>query len=504
MTRDQFTDFLRDPASIANYASDELQQLVADFPYCQPLRVLQLKQLKQNNSIQYSSRLKETAAYSPDRVKLYQVMNSKNKTTAPVVISAFPDLVENTIEQDPTLEKITTELPSEAEQAPISEFIDKTPEPEDVIQQTTSEEDKTSTVEAEEVSAQEIIVNRLKELNLWEEKTEEKTEEMQEAITEVITTTEAPVESTELVAEPYIAEESKEEESSKIEAIEPEETVEVITPSENAEQDDHYTLVSGYLESITQSNEMISPATSETSQHQTKEDETPVLSFTEWLKRKDFPHEDRKEESALISTTNIPAKEENSTPVVAKLLYLKEDIKESFEAEPIPTPAPANKSEENTTENIQVGAAIITNEPAPIETVRTLRTNEELGMKEVIRPIKKGRAAERKNKNKSEEKSDNQKPITNPKHQSTIIDRFIQEEPRITPIKATIYNPVNMARKSTVQPDDVVTETLAMIYAQQGNFEKAIAFYDKLSLKFPEKSVYFATLIQDLKNKQNQ
>ncbi len=501
MTRDQFTNFLRDPASIANFAGDELQQLVADFPYCQPLRVLQLKQLKLNNSIQYSSRLKETAAYSPDRVKLYQVMNSKNKASSPIGISAFPDLVENTIEQDPTLEQISTELPSEAEQAPISEFIDKNPEPEEVIQQTTSEEDKTSAVEAEEVSAQEIIVNRLKELNLWEEKTDEQ-QEKQVAIPEAIATTEAPIESTELVAEPYIAEENKEEESSKIEAIKPQETAAVITPSENAEQDDHNTLVSGYLESITQSNEMISPTASETSQHQTKEDETPVLSFTEWLKRKDFPHEDRKEESSLVSSTNIPAKEENSTPVVAKLLYLKEEIKESFKAEPVP--APANKTEEITTENIEVPAATITNEPAPIQTGRTLRTNEELGLKEVIRPIKKGRAAERKNKNKSEDKAESSKPTKNPEHQSQIIDRFIEEEPRITPIKATIYNPVNMARKSTVQPDDVVTETLAMIYAQQGNFEKAISFYEKLSLKFPEKSVYFASLIQELKNKQNQ
>lgn len=126
MTRDQFTDFLRDPASIANFAGDELQQLVADFPYCQPLRVLQLKQLKLNNSIQYSSRLKETAAYSPDRVKLYQVMNSKNKSTSPVGISAFPDLVENTIDQEPLIEEVKPELTSLIEETPMAAIPETT------------------------------------------------------------------------------------------------------------------------------------------------------------------------------------------------------------------------------------------------------------------------------------------------------------------------------------------------------------------------------------------
>ena len=60
-------------------------------------------------------------------------------------------------------------------------------------------------------------------------------------------------------------------------------------------------------------------------------------------------------------------------------------------------------------------------------------------------------------------------------------------------------NPVNMARKSVQESDELVTETLAAIYAQQGNFEKAISFYEKLSLKIPEKSAYFAALIKDLK-----
>jgi len=194
---------------------------------------------------------------------------------------------------------------------------------------------------------------------------------------------------------------------------------------------------------------MISPSVSETAPISNKEEETPVLSFTEWLKRKDFPHEERKESPA--TTNNIPALvEEEVTPVVAKLLYIKEEVKDSLEQPSTP------KVDEVKIENTEVPVASITPEPTPIQPGRTLRTNEELGLKEVIRPIKKGRAAERKNKNKAEDKADTQKASTNPDHQSKIIDRFIQEEPRITPIKATIYNPVNMARKSTIQPDDVV------------------------------------------------
>ena len=84
-----------------------------------------------------------------------------------------------------------------------------------------------------------------------------------------------------------------------------------------------------------------------------------------------------------------------------------------------------------------------------------------------------------------------------------LIDKFIKQEPRITPSKSAFYSPINMAKRSIIESDDIVSETLANIYAQQGNFQKAISFYTKLSLRFPEKSRYFAALIKELENKLN-
>jgi len=46
---------------------------------------------------------------------------------------------------------------------------------------------------------------------------------------------------------------------------------------------------------------------------------------------------------------------------------------------------------------------------------------------------------------------------------------------------------------------DICTETLAQVYAEQGYYEQAKSIYDKLILRYPEKSAYFASLIEKLK-----
>ena len=48
-----------------------------------------------------------------------------------------------------------------------------------------------------------------------------------------------------------------------------------------------------------------------------------------------------------------------------------------------------------------------------------------------------------------------------------------------------------------------VSETLAKIFAAQGNFPKAIYAYEQLIVIYPEKKIFFANQIEELTKKIN-
>ena len=83
---------------------------------------------------------------------------------------------------------------------------------------------------------------------------------------------------------------------------------------------------------------------------------------------------------------------------------------------------------------------------------------------------------------------------------SDLIDRFIRISPTIERLTPGDIQPVkDLSAESTDEHGKFITETLAKIYVNQGYYTKAINIYEKLSLHYPEKSAYFASRIEKIK-----
>ena len=85
---------------------------------------------------------------------------------------------------------------------------------------------------------------------------------------------------------------------------------------------------------------------------------------------------------------------------------------------------------------------------------------------------------------------------------SVILSKFLENEVCSAVESDTeIVAPVEeIAKKSNLLDDDLNTETMAVIFEKQQKFDKAIAVYEKLIVKYPEKSSIFASRIANLKN----
>jgi hypothetical protein len=79
-----------------------------------------------------------------------------------------------------------------------------------------------------------------------------------------------------------------------------------------------------------------------------------------------------------------------------------------------------------------------------------------------------------------------------------LIDRFIQKRPRLEPAK-TEAGQKDLSEPFIQTPEALMTETLAKVYVQQKNYDKALQAYKILILKYPEKSGFFADQIRAIK-----
>ena len=94
-------------------------------------------------------------------------------------------------------------------------------------------------------------------------------------------------------------------------------------------------------------------------------------------------------------------------------------------------------------------------------------------------------------------KLSNLKPIDRT-NETEKIDKFISEKPKLK-VEVNENDSNNDKIDNLSDQAGYMTETLAKLYLNQKNYEKAIQSYKILILKFPEKNSYFADQIKKIK-----
>lgn len=140
---------------------------------------------------------------------------------------------------------------------------------------------------------------------------------------------------------------------------------------------------------------------------------------------------------------------------------------------------------EKTTVTTTEKTTVATTEAPATEETKTMSAAERLKMRL------------NKYKNKTEEEKKEEQVSKN-----DLIDKFLKESPHIDRNKEVPT--ADLGQESNTPPEGIYSEKLATLYTEQKLYDKAIAIYNELILKNPEKSDIFAARITEINNlKQN-
>lgn len=440
MNTQQLIGWMENPGALGKEAGAQLETLTQSFPYFQTAHLLLIKSLHNQNSFLYNNQLKVTAAYASNRKVLYELITKKSnpEVQASTVNAEIPETVEEKTEPVISKEPETPEKETETIQPefPKKRFVSNPDEWESGMLRQLQLLHHWKTSPGADLK----IPTEKTGYSKAEEKriTEEKAEE---------------------IAEQKIAEE-KPTAADEINTL-----LYVLVEPDGAED-------------IT--------ATEEPEIETAAENETEIVAeeTAEWDVKIIEPEETETEEP--VAETEIP-----EDPVQQEIL--REAISSSIELEvddTLPSPEELVPGLKTVIPDKKPEIPVIL--PEKTEEKEPVQTEEPAGEMSFGAWLKQvGKMLAPKPEEKPVE------PVA-PKTNS-LIDKFIEDAPRIRGQKNTFYSPVNMAKKSVQESDEFITETLARIYVKQGNIPKAIRAYQKLSLKFPEKTTYFAALIEELK-----
>lgn len=548
-----YTYLMNKPDAITEKQAEALGSVLNEFPYFQSARALRLKGLYDQNSFKYNYALKVTAAHTADRSVLFDFITSESFTSiqseyydqklkdlleikvfdSEVVsfeeVNKTPEVRIDPIEQSilKSIKEATTvvfEAPVKEEEKteentfaePIKTEEESTIEPvneepivilsEEEILDTFKEVTEVEAVTEEAVNEQPIgILNEEEIFNSFQEvtKVEEKEEEpvIEETIItpseEEILNTFKKVDEVE-ITEPIIEEEilSTFEEITTADIKEETEPIineSVVTPSEEeilntfkevteVEEKPANTVINQPIARTTFFDEVVDDEISEV--HVDPIEESILVSI--------------KEASTVIfeeeKTIEEPVAVEETLEIEVPEVEVPENVKEAQENLEIGKPIDFSVSEKHSFQEwLQLARAepIDRSTEAPKEELREVeeeldkepeeQKELEIVEKKTIEAIEVVDAEEEKKK------------------KAEIIDRFIETNPKISPIKPTMSNPPVQFNINEEENSYLMTETLARVYLEQKKYTKAIQAYEILILKYPEKISFFADRISDIK-----
>ena len=245
--------------------------------------------------------------------------------------------------------------------------------------------------------------------------------------------------------------------------------------------------------------------------HQRISSETPIIEVTtSLLEETPMPLATETIYNEVVSPETIHNEEQH---IIIKEIELTEEKTVEKEEELIPEVTTVNEKSlelEILTEAIQtVYQDELENlEEAIFEAKTPITTTEHISIEEPlievpkITPTTKKKFSDWLNVTTSQTNNPQHKDEVQTKEE--IINKFIDASPKITTPKKEFYSPIKQGQQSIAADQLIYTETLASILALQGNFPKAIIAYEQLILTNPEKKIYFAEKIKELKNKLNQ
>ncbi|MCE9538513.1 MAG: hypothetical protein K8R85_04740 [Bacteroidetes bacterium] len=477
MNRNQFISFMDNPDKLSGDDGILLAELLKTFPYFQTAHLLYAKSLHNEHSVHYNTQLKTTATYATDRKVLHYLIT--NISEPKIEVETASEI--NTIEAANKNIKVEQLVKEEVKQLTVIENVN-----------TTSKTSISEIIETELQITEETETHKIAEDNKNIKVDQVVKEEVEQHIaveivktTSEITTSEIIETELQLTEEQITSEITIVEQAVVIEPIEfAEQTKEIVEEPPIIIEKVTQKIIEPIVEAIEKidASTPINPNKGEITTNNTIENTEEVI--VDELEKEFLAQ-------AAISVIELEVSNTELLTENEKLVELKneqESARSNFVLNTPIEPKIISIIESAVSEEIETEASI-----SPTENFDSSEAHSFTDWLKHASNANEPLVEENKLDENSRKKA-----------AADLIDKFLREEPRMTKPKTEFYNPVNMAKQSVAEDITFVSETLAKIFVLQGNYIKALKAYENLRLKYPEKRLYFAAQIKNLRKLINQ